>query len=286
MDIRWLDHQLTVEERFLFKRDGYITVENALEPALLETAVAAVDRIDGRVRADRDYTSEQRINLHDCIGRDHALLELIDLPKVFPKVWGLMGWNIYLFHTQMVVSLASSEPVPVKNRLGWHQDQNRTNGDLDMEGLPVNPMISLKVGFFLTDTTDVGVGNLYIAPRQQERKRIEYSEDGPDMPVNGIPVRVKAGSAVIFDRRLWHASSPNYLNRPRKVLFYGYAYRWVRPKCIMAVDELLATADPIRRQLLGGSTSQSGYYLPQDEDIPLRAWLRENSEETFAWKSR
>ena len=226
----------------------------------------------------------QRVNAHDCIGKDASLLDLIDYPTTFPKVWGLMGWNIYLFHTQMVTTPPTSKPPPAGKKLGWHQDQNRSNGDLDIEGLPVNPMLSLKVAFFLTDTTDVGVANFYIAPGQQANKQLTYSDN--EMPINGMPIRVSAGSAVLFDRRLWHASSPNYLNRPRKVLFYGYAYRWIRPKCIMEVDHLFEHLSPIRRQLLGATTKQAGYYLPSEEDVPLRTWLKANSDESLTWSHR
>ena len=106
------------------------------------------------------------------------------------------------------------------------------------------------------------------------------------MPVNAMPVQVRAGAAVLFDRRLWHSASPNILDRTRKVLFYGYAYRWIRPKCVMEVDDLLEASNPIRQQLLGAATAQDRYYLPSDEDVPLRAWLKEHSDETFAWGMR
>ena len=95
-----------------------------------------------------------------------------------------------------------------------------------------------------------------------------------------------SGTAVLFDRRLWHASSPNYLDQSRKVLFYGYAYRWIRPKCIMDVDDLRQKTTPIRRQLLGATASQDGYYLPSEGDVPLRTWLQENSGEKFTWGYR
>ncbi len=150
----------------------------------------------------------------------------------------------------------------------------------------MNPMLSLKVAFFLTDTTDVGVANFYIAPGQQANKQLTYADDDPKTPINGMPIQVSAGSAVLFDRRLWHASSPNYLKRPRKVLFYGYAYRWIRPKCIMEVDHLFERLSPIRRQLLGATTKQAAYYLPSEEDVPLRTWLKANSDEPFAWSHR
>ena len=35
------------------------------------------------------------------------------------------------------------------------------------------------------------------------------------------------------------------------------------------------TDDPIRRQLLGACTSANGCYDPQEDDVPLRAWIRE-----------
>ena len=95
-----------------------------------------------------------------------------------------------------------------------------------------------------------------------------------------------AGTAVLFDRRLWHASSPNYLEQTRKVLFYGYAYRWIRPKCIMDVDQLREKTTLIRRQLLGATSSQTGYYQPKEEDVPLRQWLKENSIEVLSWGAR
>jgi hypothetical protein len=41
--------------------------------------------------------------------------------------------------------------------------------------------------------------------------------------------------------------------------------------------ELLERCDPIRRQLLGDAATQLGYYLPTDEDAPLRAWARERA---------
>ena len=35
-----------------------------------------------------------------------------------------------------------------------------------------------------------------------------------------------------------------------------------------------AHVDPIR-QLLGWATSANGYFEPTDEDVPLRAWIRD-----------
>ena len=34
------------------------------------------------------------------------------------------------------------------------------------------------------------------------------------------------GDAVFFDRRIWHTRSRNYSRHTRKVVFFGYTYRW------------------------------------------------------------
>ena len=44
------------------------------------------------------------LNLHDLVGRDDVFLDLLDCPTTFPKVFGLLGWNIQLFHTQLIVT--------------------------------------------------------------------------------------------------------------------------------------------------------------------------------------
>ena len=97
-----LNHLLTETEREQFAKNGYLIIENALTPETLDICLAAVDRIDLQIRKELNYELDKRINVHDCIGKETDLLQLIDLPTTFPKVWGLIGWNIYLFHTQMI----------------------------------------------------------------------------------------------------------------------------------------------------------------------------------------
>ena len=71
-------------------------------------------------------------------------------------------------------------------------------------------------------------------------------------PRGGMPVLAKPGTAVFFDRRIFHASSPNTSDVTRKVLFYGYSYRWLRPRDDMRIEEWLGDADPIQQHAVGG----------------------------------
>ncbi|MCI0561127.1 MAG: phytanoyl-CoA dioxygenase family protein, partial [Nitrososphaera sp.] len=232
------------------------------------------DRIDIEYRAKKGLGPHDPLNLLDFMGKDELFLELIDYPKTFPKVWGILGWHIQLYHSHMIVTPPRAfDEKPVKKRLNWHQDSGRLN--LDLETNP-RPRISLKIAYFLTDTTEMDRANLYIIPGSHLQNKVEFPVDGVSDPEGATAIQVRSGSAVFFDRRLWHASSPNFSKVTRKVLFYGYSYRWLRPRDDMTVSHYMDRCDPIRRQLLGASTGGFGYTTPSDEDVPLRTWLKEH----------
>ena len=67
---------------------------------------------------------------------------------------------------------SSSAARQTPKRLGWHQDSGRVNRDL--EGDP-RPRISLKVAFFLTDTSVAGRGNFSVVPGSHRRYAITQS---------------------------------------------------------------------------------------------------------------
>src|SRR5438874_927058 len=171
MNTTCLEYCLTAEEHAAFERDGYFVIPEALPSALINQLVHVVDRLDAQYRPIRGRGPHELLNLLDFIGKDDLFLELLDWPRTFPKVWGLLGWNIQLYHSHMNVTppLPPGE-APPKKRLQWHQDSDRLNKDLETNP---RPRISLKVGYFLTDTTEPGHGNMYVLPGSHLQNRIE-----------------------------------------------------------------------------------------------------------------
>ena len=271
MDAACLNHRLTSEERRQFDERGCFIVRNALPPDLATRLADATDRLDAENRLPGDT---RPINHLDCIGYDDAFLELLDWPKTIARVIDILGWHIQLYHSHVMVS----PPLPggyrsKARRIGWHQDSGRLN--LDLEGNP-RPRVSLKVGFFLTDTSEVDRGNFHFIPGSHLRETEFPADESAEHP-EATPVCAAPGDALLFDRRLWHAGGRNSSDITRKVVFFGYSYRWLRPRDDMTVGRYLAYADPIRRQLLGASpTGGFGYTSPSDEDVPLKAWLVEH----------
>ena len=86
-----------------------------------------------------------------------------------------------------------------------------------------------------------------------------------------ISMNINAGDAFLFEQRTWHGIGHNWSGLPRKTIFMGYAYRWVKPMDYITMpDELIAKCNPIQKQLVGVVSDPLSYYLPQDQDVPLR----------------
>ncbi len=278
MNSACLHHLLTPEEDRAFAEQGYLIIENAISQELVARATVAVDRITAEEKARQNMGPHDGINIFDFIGRDDVFLELLDCPTTFAKVWGILGWNIQLYHSHTIITPPHAASGPGQQGLNWHKDSGRLNNELETDP---QPRISLKVAYFLTDTSELGRANLYVIPGSHLLNKLPL--DAERKPKGGLAVRAKPGDAVFFDRRIWHASSPNTSDMPRKALFYGYSYRWLRPRDDMTVDHLMNRIDPIRRQLLGAAPSGwHGYSSPKPEDVPLRAWLQENVGERAA----
>jgi len=256
-----------------FETNGYLVIQNALDPQTNSHLLSAVDRVDRRERTSENC--QKLLSITNIVHEDPALVNLIDCPTTFPKIWGILGWNIYLYHSHIDVTPPADEQA-MTWRVAWHQDSMRVNDELETHP---RPRLSLKIGYYLTDASEPDRGNTLVLPGSHLHDEIDCPADGVSNPEGAEPLCVKAGSAVIIDRRIWHSRSPNLWNQTRKVIWYGYSYRWLRPKDAMTVSHLYPQLDPIRRQILGDGLSANGTYDPVDGDVPLRTWLREHSPE-------
>ncbi|MEQ4206747.1 phytanoyl-CoA dioxygenase family protein [Actinopolymorpha sp. B9G3] len=273
MDPSCLKHRLTDEERQTFDEHGLLQIEDALSPQQVEQLTAAADRLHADHLA-AGKPADKAMFYPNFIPEDPAFTDLVDYAPILPKVWGILGWNISLYHAHLIVTPQSGQARTDKT-FGWHQDSGRVNRDIDSHP---RPRLSIKVAYFLSDTSVEGRGNFWVIPGSHKHDDMDIP-DGQGQPAGAVPVLAKPGTAVFFDRRMWHAASPNWSDVTRKVLFYGYGFRWIRTKDDMTVQDLWPTSGPIRQQLLGAGVNANGYYSPTDEDVPLRGWLKEHCPE-------
>ena len=277
MDPSCLEHRLTPEERRTFEETGFLVIENALPAQSLSNLIEATDGIHARYVSE-GFAPDKALFHPNFIPDNPLFQDLVDHERVLPKVWGILGWNIYLYHAHMIVTPPTGQ-TPTDKTFGWHQDSGRVNREIETHP---RPRLSLKVAYFLSDVSEPGRGNFWVVPGTHLCDTLAMPAEGEGQPEGAVPVCVKPGTAVLFDRRLWHSASPNWSGVTRKVLFYGYGYRWIRTKDDMTVQTLWDQSDPIRRQLLGYGPNANSFYSPTDDDVPLRVWLKEHSPEEAA----
>ena len=262
------------EARRELETDGLTILRGVLPPPLLSRLRAAHDRVYEAEATTGGLRPEGSLHLLGFLDRDPAFLELLDVPPVLELVGTVLGPNVYAYHTHLDAHPPVRHAAPAWR---WHQDGGRQN--LELESLPVRPRLSLKVAFFLTDVTRADQGAMLVIRRSHRVDHLERPArtNLPFVEPRGAePALVRAGDAVVFDRRLWHARGENRSGPTRKALFVGFTYRWIRPRERPRLDrDELNRLAPLRRQLLGAATTPTGHWLPANADLPLRAWLSE-----------
>ncbi|MGZ5301727.1 MAG: phytanoyl-CoA dioxygenase family protein, partial [Actinomycetota bacterium] len=258
---------LTDEQRERFERDGYLVVDDALDAAHVSRLTDAVDRVWAAHR-DPPIVGADPLHLLAFVGRDPLFLELLDHEPILRLVVDLLGWNVFMHHCHLDVHPPMRGPSP--RRWMWHQDGGVQNHDLDTHP---RPRMSVKVAYFLSDVSQPGRGNFSVLPCSHLRNTIERPADDDNAMNGAVPILARPGTAVLFDRRLWHMRGENRSSLTRKALFYAYTYRWVRARDDIRIPpELFATITPVRAQLLGAGSSAIGHWMPSDDDAALRAW--------------
>jgi ectoine hydroxylase-related dioxygenase (phytanoyl-CoA dioxygenase family) len=279
MDITWLQYCATDAQLQTFNDTGYLIIEDALDADMVERLTQVADRIDAEQRAQKNLDPHAMTTKFRTIVEDDLLLELLDWPKTFPLLWDILGWNIqhYISHLIIYPPEASDKPRQAKGT-GWHQDGGRPVPEMERP----HPRLSLKISYWLSDTTLPECGAMRIIPGSHKLDEQPPQSDTEGDPDGAIDLKVKAGTAVFFDRRLWHSRGHNYSDITRKVFFLGYSYRWLRGLDYnLMPEELLAKCDPIRRQLLGDGVDIKGWWQPTDADVPLKTWIAEFRGEEY-----
>jgi len=259
------DTHTAIEE---FREHGYTVVPDAISTELLATLTTALDELTA-------HAPSRIHNVADVLGLRKEFLDLIDLPTVLPIVRELLGDNIWvnLSHYNVNPPNSKANARVRESGYGWHRDGGIINEDLPKPA----PLLSIKVGFYLSDLTEPGRGQTYVITGSH--KSGESKPPNDELPEAAKPVCVAPGSALLFDRRMLHSvRSENLSDVTRKAIFIQYAYRWMCPVDAMTVEHMRKHCGPIRLQLLGlstnfhvidGAAGRSASYYPTPRDVPL-----------------
>lgn len=279
MDTTWLEYCATDAQLKAFNDEGYLIVENALAPEMVDALEEVADRIDAQARAANGLAPHALMSKFRTVIEDDIFLELLDNKKVFPLLWDILGWNIQLYISHLIMYPPEPSDTPrLQKGAHWHQDGGRPVPEMERP----HPRLSLKVSYWLSDVMHRDNGAMRIIPGSHKLDTRPPQTDAEGDPGGAIDLLVKRGTAVLFDRRMWHSRGRNYSDATRKVLFMGYSYRWLRGLDYnLMLPDILDKCDAIRRQLLGDGVDIKGWWQPTDADVPLKTWIAEHRGEEY-----
>ena len=263
---------LSQQDAAFFEQNGYLLKEDALALSLLAELNAAADALYVRAKQQNALEPQSKLNLRNCIVHHDAFLQLLDHPTTAPLAWQILGWNIQMITTHLIVLPSQAEPSQEKKvQLGWHRDEGTSSSEISEP----HPRILLKIAYALSGQTLPSSGATWIVPgpnRMIEKPPID-SDTG--LLHGAKTLSIRAGLAFIFEQRTFHSIGHNWSEFARKTLFLGYAYCWVKPMdYVQMPNRLIARANPVQHQLLGDVSDALSYYIRHDKDVPLKAIMQ------------
>ena len=263
------------QQKEFVENNGYLLIKNALPSDVVVEIDAAVDEVYAKEEEAGNLETGGKLNLRNCITYHEAFLQLLDWHKTFPYACGVLNWNIQMITSHLIVLPSKAEPPNnVKNRIGLHRD----GGTSCREMQEPHPRILLKIAYAISDQTDPASGATVLVPGSNRLTGMPAKDPETGWVRGAIAMNVKAGDAFLFEQRTYHGIGHNWSGLPRKTIFMGYAYRWVKPMDYITMpDELVAKCNPVQKQLIGVVSDPMSFYIPQDKDVPLKSAMNSSS---------
>jgi hypothetical protein len=251
---------------YLFDLRGYLILENAIEPELLDELNAEFDQFPrdlplggwykGAQR--RDYNPSTGMELHHCLEIGGPFEKLIDHPSwlaYVQKYCGEQGSYVEgLFIDECLTSLRNSGGHITLHSGGYE-------GALRGKYLYDNGVFRCGQINILMALTDIGEGDgaTIIVPGSHKSNlplpdMQEYFYGGPkagQQPPAAVQAHLKKGDVLLFVDGITHGGSARINSGERRVIIYRYGPSWGRTRFGYEYsEELLSRLTPRRRRIL------------------------------------
>lgn len=241
---------MTDVQRIAVETNGFLVIENALSPTELAQArdeVAAAEKLWDKNPALPGFRKPALSELMSPIEYGSTMRDLLWHPKTFPIVREILGNDVSMIDNSYYIT----PPHTPHTHADWHHD-------VGLPGVyhPLSVMM-VKVFFLLSDVNADSGGTAMVPGSHRLPMDFKFPEvsDPKTMP-GAVQMRGKAGTAYLFNGRVYHAAVNNDSDHPRKVLIYNYGHHWMKiwpgyEPSQQLQDWAKQTGDPVKMQLLG-----------------------------------
>ncbi|MGQ9814917.1 MAG: SDR family NAD(P)-dependent oxidoreductase [Candidatus Roseilinea sp.] len=178
---------------------------------------------------------------------DVNLDSAIHCSRAAAKVMIALGDDVSMIDNSYYIT----PPHTPRTHADWHHDVN-------LPGVyhPLSVMM-VKVFWLLTDVNANSGGTAMVPGSHRLPMDFQFPavSDPKQMP-GAVQMTGKAGTAYLFNGRVYHCAVNNESDQPRKVLIYNYGHVWMKvwqgyEPSLRLIAEAKASGDPVRLQLLG-----------------------------------
>lgn len=268
---------LTEEQKYQWKKDGYLVLKGVLSGEEIKQLTAVVDEMDEEHRKQlssegaqnevdaKSYTGLNKLNI---IEDSDIFIRLMDHPVTFPIILQLLGPFIQLSMSQAMIRPPNPESKGLAHALHPDGGQAMQRIRVEKSSLP----LQIKIQYFLTSLAAPEHGNFTLVPGSHHRPFPTVQLGNAESPYNteALQLCVEPGDAAVFPHALWHGAASNRSDYARKTLIYCYNHHCFRPYDYKEPSpELLERCTSRQRRLLGdiGEWQPGSYfYSPSDQE--------------------
>ena len=211
----------TIDTEF-YNENGYLHLERAIDPDLVDQLRHHSDSIFERMKSaghnqsflwpgewmgDEDREDQDVTGAHDVQYHSAAYLGLLTCPRILDAVETLIGPNIQLHHTKLIVKPSErGAPFPMHQDYPYFPHEKHT-------------MLAVSVHL---DDADLGNGCIHVVPGSHKLGPLPVQPDGLYLDPatynleNSTPCPARAGDALIFNYLTIHGSGLNTASKPRR----------------------------------------------------------------------
>lgn len=241
---------MTDAQRIAFETNGFLVFPNALTPDELDAVRADAALAEERWEANPTLPGFRKSTLCELIGPINygpAMRDLLWHPKTFPVVREILGEDVSMIDNSYYIT----PPRTQHTHADWHHD-------VQLLGVyhPLSVMM-VKVFFLLSDVNADSGGTAMLPGSHRLPMDFQFPRvnDPKDMP-GAVQMSGKAGTAYLFNGRVYHAAVNNNSDNPRKVLIYNYGHHWMKiwpgyEPSLALLEWARDQGDPVKMQLLG-----------------------------------